>query len=106
MRALYEQYLAQLSKAGAQPEQYYRYFNALSWFSDPSLVKRTLEFAMSSDVRSQDASTLIGSLLVHAVVERHGLGVHEDAVADAAEDARTSSRRSPTSSGRSARSAR
>ena len=28
-------------------------------------MKRTLEFAMSSDVRSQDASTLIGSLLVH-----------------------------------------
>jgi hypothetical protein len=27
-------------------------------------VKRTLEFAMSTDVRSQDASTLIGSLLV------------------------------------------
>jgi ERAP1-like C-terminal domain len=63
--ALYEQYLAQLSKGGAQPERYYRYFNALSWFSDPSLVKRTLDFAMSSEVRSQDASTLIGSLLVH-----------------------------------------
>ena len=63
--ALYEQYLAQLKNAGAQPEQYYRYFNALSWFSDPALVKRTLDFAISSEVRSQDASTLIGSLLVH-----------------------------------------
>jgi aminopeptidase N len=63
--ALYEQYLAQLRKGGVQPERYYRYFNALSWFSDPSLVKRTLDFAMSSEVRSQDASTLIGSLLVH-----------------------------------------
>ena len=61
--SLYDQYLAQLKKDGVQPEQYYRYFNALTWFSDPALVKRTLEFAVSSAVRSQDASTLIGSLL-------------------------------------------
>jgi aminopeptidase N/puromycin-sensitive aminopeptidase len=62
--ALYDQYLAQLRKSGPQPEVYYRYFTALPWFSDPALVKRTLDFAMSSDVRSQDASTLIGALLV------------------------------------------
>jgi aminopeptidase N len=62
---LYERYLAQLERQGVQPEVYYRYFNALSWFSDPILVKRTLEFASSPEVRSQDASTLIGSLLVH-----------------------------------------
>ena len=62
--ALYEKYLAELRKGNAQPERYYRYFNALSWFADPALVKRTLEFAMSTEVRSQDASTLIGSLLV------------------------------------------
>ena len=62
--ALYDRYLAQLKKDGIQPEQYYRYFNALAFFSDPALVKRTLEFALSPDVRSQDASTLIGSLLV------------------------------------------
>jgi aminopeptidase N len=60
---LYERYLTQMKAPGVQPEQYYRYFRALPWFSDPSLVKRTLELAMSSDVRSQDASTLIGSLL-------------------------------------------
>ena len=63
--ALYQRYLDQLKTAGAQPERYYRYFNALSWFSDPVLVKRTLEFAISTEVRSQDASTLIGSLIVH-----------------------------------------
>jgi aminopeptidase N len=62
---LYQRYREELKKPGVQPEQYYRYFNALSWFSDPALVKRTLEFATSTDVRSQDASTLIGSLLVH-----------------------------------------
>ena len=63
--ALYQRYLDQLTTAGAQPERYYRYFTALSWFSDPALVKRTLEFAVSPDVRSQDASTMLGSLLVH-----------------------------------------
>jgi aminopeptidase N len=63
--ALYQRYLEQLRTPGVQPERYYRYFNAMSWFSDPSLVARTLEFATSPDVRSQDASTLIGSLLVH-----------------------------------------
>jgi hypothetical protein len=62
---LYQRYLEQLRTPGVQPEQYYRYFSAMSWFSDPSLVKRTLEFATSPDVRSQDASTLIGSMLVH-----------------------------------------
>jgi aminopeptidase N/puromycin-sensitive aminopeptidase len=63
--ALYQRYMEQLEAAAAQPEQYYRYFNALSWFSDPALVRRTLEFAVSPDVRSQDASTLIGGLIVH-----------------------------------------
>jgi hypothetical protein len=62
--ALYEQYLAVLRKGSAPPERYYQYFNALGWFSDPALAKRSLELAMSSEVRSQDASTLIGSLLV------------------------------------------
>jgi aminopeptidase N len=63
--ALYQRYLDQMKSASAEPERYYRYFNALSWFSDPALVKRTLEFAISPEVRSQDASTVIGSLLAH-----------------------------------------
>jgi hypothetical protein len=63
--ALYQRYLDQMKAAGAQPERYYRYFNALAWFSDPALVKRTLEFAVSPEVRSQDTSTILGSLLVH-----------------------------------------
>jgi aminopeptidase N len=62
--ALYDQYLAQLRKATAQPELYYRYFTALSSFADPALVKRTLELAISPEVRSQDASTLLGALIV------------------------------------------
>jgi aminopeptidase N len=63
--ALYQRYLDQLKASGAEPERYYRYFTALSWFADPALVKRTLDFATSTEVRSQDASTLIGAMLEH-----------------------------------------
>jgi aminopeptidase N len=62
-RALYDQYMAQLSKLGNQPEEYYRYFGSLSSFRDPALVKRTLDFALSSEVRSQDTGLLIAGLL-------------------------------------------
>ena len=62
-RALYDRYVDQLIKLSAQPEEYYRLFNALPSFSDPVLVKRTLQYAMSPAVRSQDAANLIGPLL-------------------------------------------
>jgi aminopeptidase N len=64
--ALYDRYLAQLDRLSANPEEFYRYFNALASFADPALVARTLEFAISSDVRSQDSATLIGGLLASA----------------------------------------
>ncbi len=60
---LYDQYLAEMEKQAADPEEYYRFFNALSAFRDPALVKRTLDFAISSKVRTQDTGTLIGGLL-------------------------------------------
>jgi aminopeptidase N len=62
-RALYELYVGQLDKLQAQPEEFYRFFNALPWFTDPALVQRTLEYAMSPEVRSQDTPMLIGNLL-------------------------------------------
>ena len=62
-RALYDRYVAELPKTRSTPEEYYRFFNALGWFRDPALVTRTLEFASSEQVRSQDTSTLIGVLL-------------------------------------------
>ena len=61
--ALYDRYLAQLARPGIDPEEYYRYFNALTWFRDPALVARTLEFAMTDRVRSQDVGTLIAAVL-------------------------------------------
>jgi puromycin-sensitive aminopeptidase len=60
---LYERYMAQLSKLTDKPEDYYRFFNALTSFRDPALVQRTLKFAMSPDVRTQDTSTLIAGLI-------------------------------------------
>jgi aminopeptidase N len=61
--ALYDRYIGETEKQAADPEEYYRFFNALPAFRDPALVTRTLEFAISSKVRTQDTSTLIGGLL-------------------------------------------
>jgi len=60
---LYERYMAQLPKLSGKPEEYYRFFNALPSFRDPALVQRTLQFAISPDVRTQDTPTLIGGLM-------------------------------------------
>jgi len=60
---LYDLYMAQLPKLTGQPEQYYRFFNALPSFRDPALVQRTLRFAISTDVRTQDTASLIGGLI-------------------------------------------
>src|SRR5688572_17059462 len=62
-RALYDQYVAQLAKLGSQPEEYYRFFNALSWFRDPALVKAALDLALSPAIRTQDTGTLVAGLL-------------------------------------------
>jgi aminopeptidase N len=60
---LYDRYLARLETLAAQPEEYYRFFNALSSFTQPTLVQRTLEFAMSTAVRTQDTATLLAGLM-------------------------------------------
>jgi len=60
---LYDLYMAQLPKLTGKPEEYYRFFNALPAFRDPALVQRTLRFAISSDVRTQDTASLIGGLI-------------------------------------------
>jgi len=60
---LYDRYLARLDTLAAQPEEYSRFFNALSWFGQPALVQRTLAFAISPAVRTQDTGTLLAGLL-------------------------------------------
>ena len=62
-RALYDRYVAQLHALTADPEEYYRFFNALSWFRDPALTRATLDLVLSPAVRTQDTGTLISALL-------------------------------------------
>jgi hypothetical protein len=61
--ALYDRYVARMKQLASDPQQYHRFFNALPYFRDPALVKRTLEFSLSPDVRTQDSATLIVGLL-------------------------------------------
>jgi aminopeptidase N len=50
---LYDEYVAQM-KAAKSPEQLSRYLEALTNFRQPELTRRTLEMALSPEVRSQD----------------------------------------------------
>ena len=60
---LYDQYVARMKAAtGSNPEEFYRFFNALPSFSAPELHARTLAFALT-EARSQDTPVLIVQLL-------------------------------------------
>ena len=61
--ALYDQYLARARATAGTPDEYYRFFGALAAFQAPALVQRTLAFALSDEVRSQDVPTLVAPLL-------------------------------------------
>jgi aminopeptidase N len=60
---LYDRYMAAMKAAESTPEEYYRFFNALAAFSAPDVRSRTLQYALSDDVRSQDAPQLLAQLL-------------------------------------------
>jgi aminopeptidase N len=45
------------------PDEYYMYLFTLPQFSDPKLLQRTLDYAVSPDVRSQDALGVITSVM-------------------------------------------
>jgi aminopeptidase N len=60
--ALYERYRVQASKA-TDPEERYRYLYGLTAFTDPALVRRTVDVIMGPEVRSQDAKLLFASLI-------------------------------------------
>jgi aminopeptidase N len=62
-RQLYDRYLAKMNAAVATPEEFYRFFNALPAFPTPELRARTIEFALSDRVRSQDTPLLLAQLL-------------------------------------------
>jgi puromycin-sensitive aminopeptidase len=67
-QALYDKYVAQMQRATRGRQSPYR--GALAFFSNPALRTRTLEFALSPDVRSQDLPSLIGGLLVRPASRR------------------------------------
>ena len=52
------------------PEEYFMYFFALPQFSDQKLLQKTLDYAISSDVRSQDALGLITSVMGNPAGEK------------------------------------
>ena len=60
--ALYDRYLAR-SKAAVNPEERYQFLYALTAFSNPELIRRTMALVVSPDVRSQDAKLVIANML-------------------------------------------
>ncbi|HTZ96873.1 MAG TPA: M1 family aminopeptidase [Terriglobales bacterium] len=67
--ALYDKILADLKNAKT-PEIYYRDVMALSQFEDPKLIDRTLQFAVSPDMRSQDSPYLISGLMQNPLADK------------------------------------
>jgi aminopeptidase N/puromycin-sensitive aminopeptidase len=68
------------------PEEYYMYFYALPQFGDQKLLQKTLDFAVSPDVRSQDSLGLITNVLVNPAGQQLAwdfIQSHWDAVAKA-----------------------
>jgi len=61
--ALYDKVLDRLQKKGASLEEYYLYFQTAARFSDPKLLQRTLEYALTPAVRSQDTLGLISVVM-------------------------------------------
>jgi aminopeptidase N len=62
--AFYDKLMTAL-KNTKSPEEYYTYFFTLPQFMDPKLLERTLNFAISPDVRSQDALQLVTGVLAN-----------------------------------------
>ena len=57
-------------KTAKSPEEYYMHLFTLAEFTDPKVLQRTLDYAISPDVRSQDALQLIGSVMDHPAGEK------------------------------------
>jgi aminopeptidase N/puromycin-sensitive aminopeptidase len=68
-QAFYDKLLATLKNVKS-PEEYYIVLFALPQFSDPALLQRTLDYALSPDVRSQDALGLISSVMRNPAGEK------------------------------------
>jgi aminopeptidase N/puromycin-sensitive aminopeptidase len=60
--AFYDRVMTAL-KNPKSPEEYYMYLFSLPRFGDPKLLQRTLEYAISHDVRSQDALGVVSNVM-------------------------------------------
>ena len=60
--AFYNQVLEHLKNA-KNPEAVYVYRQTLSDFTDPKLLQRTLDYVLSTEVRSQDAPLVLGRMV-------------------------------------------
>jgi aminopeptidase N len=67
--ALYDKIIADL-KVAKTPELYFRDVFILGRFRDPKLIGRTLEFALSPDMRSQDSPYLISSVMKRPTAQK------------------------------------
>jgi len=61
-QAFYDRLMTAI-KNPKSPEEYYMYLFTLPQFSDPKLLQRTLDYAISPDVRSQDALGVVTSVM-------------------------------------------
>jgi len=57
-------------KNSKSPEEYYMYLFTLPQFGDPKLLQRALDYAISPDVRSQDALQLVTGVISTPVGEK------------------------------------
>lgn len=60
---LYERYLERKRSARTDPEEEQRFLLALTAFELPELVQRTLDLALSAEVRAQDRTSLLAGLI-------------------------------------------
>ncbi|GIW44662.1 MAG: aminopeptidase [Candidatus Binatia bacterium] len=60
---LYARYLERKRQSSQDPEEEYRFLLALASFEQPELIQRTLDLALSDEVRAQDRPFLLGALL-------------------------------------------
>ena len=60
--SLYEKYLAR-SRQASDPEEEHRYMYALAAFDDPALVRRTMNYIVGPEVRTQDTKIFVARLL-------------------------------------------
>jgi aminopeptidase N len=67
---LYDEIMAHLKSTTGAPQQYYRYLFSLAHFGDAALLQRTLQYALSQDVRSQDSLFLISSVMENPAGEK------------------------------------